>query len=244
MDTVGTGPNKLLGPGMVLGLSLIVSASICAFTFYQVRQMDDTLSVTGSAKMQVRADAVRWTGSFQRNASLEELSPAYGLMRQDETNLVQFFVSHGMPAEAVSISPVMLEEPYRYGPEVAPEYVLRQNFEFRSSDVDAVTALAKDVRWLAERGLVFSPAPLEYTYTQLPQARIDLLSDAIGDAQARAESIADSTGRRVGTLTSASMGVVQVLPVNSTDISDWGTYDTSSVDKEVMVTVKASFVLK
>jgi hypothetical protein len=48
----------------------------------------------------------------------------------------------------------------------------------------------------------------------------------------------------VGSIRSASMGVVQVLSPQSIEISDYGSYDTSSVEKEVMVTVKAAFSLR
>jgi hypothetical protein len=37
---------------------------------------------------------------------------------------------------------------------------------------------------------------------------------------------------------------VQVLKVNSTDVSDYGAYDTSTIEKEVMVTITAVFNLK
>jgi hypothetical protein len=40
------------------------------------------------------------------------------------------------------------------------------------------------------------------------------------------------------------MGVVQVMQPNSVDISDYGNYDTSTVEKEIMITVKASFSLR
>ena len=43
---------------------------------------------------------------------------------------------------------------------------------------------------------------------------------------------------------SANLGVVQVLPVNSTEVSDWGTYDTSTIEKEVMIPVTVIFTLK
>lgn len=71
-----------------------------------------------------------------------------------------------------------------------------------------------------------------------------MLSDAIKDAKARAEKIAGSSGKRVGIIKSASAGVVQVLSPNSIDISDYGTYDTSSIEKEIMVTVKALFTIR
>jgi hypothetical protein len=39
-------------------------------------------------------------------------------------------------------------------------------------------------------------------------------------------------------------GLVQVMAPNSVEVSDYGMYDTSSIDKEIMVTVKASFEIK
>jgi hypothetical protein len=89
-----------------------------------------------------------------------------------------------------------------------------------------------------------STQSLEYYYSKLPDLRVSLLEDAVKDAKLRAEKIAAGTGRRVGSVRAASSGVVQVLSPNSVDISDYGNYDTSSVDKDVMVTVKASFDLK
>lgn len=52
------------------------------------------------------------------------------------------------------------------------------------------------------------------------------------------------SGKKVGSLKSVSMGVVQVLQPNSVDVSDYGMYDTSTVEKEIMITVKATFTLK
>ena len=71
-----------------------------------------------------------------------------------------------------------------------------------------------------------------------------LLSDAIADAKARAVKLAQAGGKNIGALQSASSGVVQVLAPNSANTSDYGTYDTSSIEKNIMVTVKTSFEIK
>ncbi len=73
--------------------------------------------------------------------------------------------------------------------------------------------------------------------------RVALLPDAIADAKARAESIATAGGNKIGSIKSASSGVVQVLSANSVEVSDYGSYDTSKIEKEIMVTVKASFAI-
>jgi hypothetical protein len=40
------------------------------------------------------------------------------------------------------------------------------------------------------------------------------------------------------------MGVVQVMPAGTIDVSDYGMYDTASIDKDIMITVKTTFSLK
>ena len=85
---------------------------------------------------------------------------------------------------------------------------------------------------------------MEYYYSKLPEARVELLANAVADSKARAEQLAKAGGKAIGPLQSASSGVVQVMAPNSVEVSDYGMYDTSSINKEIMVTVKASFEIK
>jgi hypothetical protein len=124
------------------------------------------------------------------------------------------------------------------------EYVLRQRMEVSGSDINKITELAKNVQPLVNQGVFFTTDAVEYYYSKLPDLRVELLGEAVKDAQVRAREIAKNSSRGVGTLKSADMGVVQVLPVNSVNISDYGNYDTSSIQKEVMVTVKTAFTLR
>jgi hypothetical protein len=78
----------------------------------------------------------------------------------------------------------------------------------------------------------------------LPELRVSLLGEALKDARARATEIAKSANTKVGALKSAASGVVQVSAPNSIDVSDYGNYDTSSMDKDVMVTVRATFLVQ
>ena len=45
-------------------------------------------------------------------------------------------------------------------------------------------------------------------------------------------------------MNSAKMGVFQIVPVDSTDVSDYGINDTSSKEKKVIATVTATFTVK
>ena len=48
----------------------------------------------------------------------------------------------------------------------------------------------------------------------------------------------------VGKIQSVRMGVYQITPVNSTDVSDMGINDTSSIDKKVTAVANVSFKIK
>jgi len=122
--------------------------------------------------------------------------------------------------------------------------MLIQNIEIHSTDVAKVDALSKNITALINKGIMFASMMPEYYYSKLPEARVALLADAVADAKARAEKLAEAGQKTIGALKSASSGVVQVLSPGSAAISDYGTYDTSKIEKEIMVTVKASFLIK
>ena len=63
------------------------------------------------------------------------------------------------------------------------------------------------------------------------------------NAKKRAESIAKASGNKIGRIRSARMGVFQITPVNSYDVSDWGMNDTSSLEKKVNAVVNVEFAI-
>lgn len=237
-------PKGFVALGLLLAFGMIAAAALASYTFYAAKKLDDTLSVTGSARQRVTSDTVKWTAAFNRSVPVTDLKGGYAAVQADEKKVIDFLVGKGIPVEAITTQPVALDEPFKYNPGMPREYSLRQIVEVRSADVLKVTEVAKGFQPLIDAGVIFSTQMLEYSYSKLPDLRVALLSDAVRDAQARAGKIAESTGRGVGTLRSASMGVVQVLPVGSVEVSDYGAYDTSGIEKEVMVTVRTAFSLR
>ncbi|HOL39856.1 MAG TPA: SIMPL domain-containing protein [Dictyoglomaceae bacterium] len=230
---------------IIIGLCLIISAFIVSNTFYSIKALDNTLSVTGSARIKVNSDIVRWIGTFSRTVPEEDLKNGYRKMSNDLNLVLEFYKKNGIDTKDLIISPVSVEQPWFYSDRQVPkECILRQTVEIQSHDLEKITTLAKNFQELLDKGVNFSTQSLEYYYSKLPDLRVDLLTEAMNDAKARAEKIAQSSGQKVGSLKSASMGVVQVLAPNSTEVTDYGSYNTVTIDKEVMVTVRATFLLK
>ena len=71
-----------------------------------------------------------------------------------------------------------------------------------------------------------------------------MVGEATKNAKQRAESMVSGTNGKIGTMNSAKMGVFQIVPINSTDVSDYGINDTSSIEKKVVATVNATFNVK
>lgn len=235
--------NKLVFFGLIIGFSLIFSAFIVSKTFLETKKLDNLISVSGSAKQKVNADSVRFTGNFSRVAFKDDLKTGYEQMKADTKVITDFLASQGFN-QGIEVSPVFMNEVYKADFNAPKEYNLIQTLEIKSTEVAKVKELAKNSDQLAAKGIIFSANPVEYYYSKLPELRISLLPEAISDAKKRADIIASSSDKKVDSVKSVSMGVVQVMPVGSIEVSDYGSYDTSSIEKEVMITVKTTFNLE
>jgi hypothetical protein len=230
---------------LLIGIAIVLSTVIGAYTFYQIRSFDNTLTVTGSASKAVTSDHVKWVGVINHVVKVSSLKAGYADMASDLVNVKAFLKNTNMITDdQIVISPVFMDQNYDQPQGAERSYTLRQTIEINSGNVNNIAEVAKNITPLIEKGVIFSTQSLEYTYTKLPEERVALLADAIKDAKARASKLAESSGKKVGQLKSASSGVVQVLSANSLDVSDYGSYDTSKVEKNIMLTVKASFTLK
>ncbi|MEY4747173.1 MAG: hypothetical protein RLZZ416_222 [Candidatus Parcubacteria bacterium] len=230
----------------VLGLGIVIAALIGSLTFYNVRSMDNTLSVTGSATQALKADSAKWSVSVSRSAYESEVPSAQSRVARDAQAVLTFFSKGGIPEGRISTTPVSVDQDYSYSNDSnAPRrYTIREQITVSSDDPSQIESLSKDIGELAAQGILVSAGQPEYYVSSLPSVRVALIGKAVEDAKARAESIAKSTGQSVGALKSASSGVVQVMQPNSVDISDYGSYDTSTIDKQVMVTARATFFIR
>lgn len=229
---------------VVLASGLVIAAIVMGGVYALTRDGGDRLTVTGSARMSVTADRVVWRTSFSRSVLAAGLKDGYAGMANDLSIVKRFMIEQGIPETQMIIAPVMVTEEWSQNSNDPKRYNLRQNIEVTSNDIAKITDIAKMADRVVSQGVFFQNDAVEYYYTPLDEARVKLLTDAVTDARARAQSMAASGSQRVGKLVSASSGVVQVLSRDSVEISDYGSYDTSKPDKDIMVTVRATFKVK
>ncbi|HSD12779.1 MAG TPA: SIMPL domain-containing protein [Patescibacteria group bacterium] len=249
---------KIIRSGLVrsaflLGLGLVVSTFVAGSVAYKVKSLGNTISVTGSAERSITSDIVKWSGRLSRNVAVDGLKDGNVAVKADLATALQVVHDAGVDDGQITVRPLNVypvygsDEPGKpyAGQNRIVGYNLDQSFQVESPDVKGVTKLAQDVAdRMLQSGVVFTTDSLEYYYTKLADLKLQMLSEATENAKARAERIVTSTGAKLGPLSSAGMGVFQVTAVNSTEISDYGAYDTSSIDKKVTAVARAEFLLR
>lgn len=229
----------------ILALGAIIVAVYLGNVAYGIKVAADTIEVTGSAKEAVTADQARWVINLETRTGIGDLQQGYSRLDGAVQRIVTYLTTQGIDSyetPAGNSYPQYVYpqngEPYQSG------YSVSRSIIVRSDDIETLTALANNVDPLVGDGYTVSTGSLELTYSKLAEMRVQLLSKAIKDAEERARAIAEDSGRDVTTIRNASSGVVQVLAEGAVDISDYGSYDTQSLRKEVMVTVRATFSIE
>jgi uncharacterized protein len=123
-------------------------------------------------------------------------------------------------------------------------YVYNQRMQISSEDVNKIKEISLDIASLVEQGINFNVEMPEYHYTKLAELKIEIQAEAAKDAMVRAQKIAEATGRDLGPMRTARMGVLQITPKFSNVISDYGINDLSSIEKEIIGVVNASFEIE
>ena len=235
---------SVLGAGVALAIGLVIASAIGGWAFVKARRGDQTITVTGSARKRIRSDLVIWRAgvSFQAPA----LADAYRSLSESVPRVKAYLISKGIAENQITISSISSQTLHArtdQGEDTGQitGYSLRQQLEVRSTDVDKIAKIAREATELINQGILLESNAPEYLYTKLGEEKITMLAEAAKDAKVRAERIAESTGSSIGSVRTARMGVLQITPADSNEVSDTGLNDTSSLEKDITAVVNIGF---
>lgn len=237
---------------VILGICIASATIIASVILSQgalkiMKFQKEVVTVTGSAQQEIRSDYIVWQCGFTRQEA--DLPTAYKKLNEDLEKVKTYLLSKQVNEGEMIVSQIataVLYEKNKEGKDTnkVEGYRLSQGIEIQSKEVDKITTVSRASTELINQNIEFVSAAPQYFYTNLDELKVQMLAKATENAKKRAESMAQSTGNRIGLIRSAKMGVFQITPVTSTDVSDWGENDTSSLDKKVMSVVTASFAIE
>ena len=238
--------NYWLNAGLALAIGLVMSSIIFGWFYSKTKEGDEAITVTGSAKKRITSDLVVWNSGVAVEAAA--VTDAYAQLSNVIPRIKQYLLSKGIAENQMTVSSITTTTNKRRDSEgnetsEITGYTLQQQIEVRSNDVAKIAQVAREATELINQGILIESKPPQYYYTQIGDLKIEMLGEAAKDAKERAARIAQSTGNSIGAVRSAKMGVLQVTAADSTDVSDYGVYDTTTIEKDMTAVVNVSFAV-
>lgn len=231
----------ILGLLIAFGLIFAVKLGISPFA-------KNSVTVTGSAYAIVQSDSGNM--EIALNVRRPSKAIAYATAKKQLPEVISYFESKGFDTKKdVNVKSISGYESYRYTPngvntnEIA-YYQLSQPITVKSDDVNKIKDASLDITSLMEKGIDVEVRNTSYSYSKLSDLKVQLLNKATTDAKQRAAAMLKSTHNGVGKIQSVRMGVFQITPVDSTDVSDMGINDTSTIEKKITAVSNVTFQIK
>jgi hypothetical protein len=235
-----------LNVGAALAIGMVLSSGVFGWFYAKTKKSDDAITVTGSAKKRIRSDLVVWSAGVSTQSP--QLSDAYKQISDSIPKIRKYLVDKGIPENQIqvsAISTVTLHKQDENGRQLneISGYSLSQSVSVTSNDVDRISQIAREATELINQGILIESSAPQYYYTKIGDLKVEMLGEAARDAKTRAEQIASSTGNSIGSVRSAKMGVLQITAPDSTEVSDSGMFDTTTIDKDMTAVVNISFAV-
>lgn len=231
---------------LVLLALILAFGAFCATKYATNSLSREGISVTGSAYETVTSDYGKV--SFDLDIKAKTKALAHKKLKQQLPVVKKYLEDKQVDNVNIKVSSGYYTYKYNnvtgnYTNEV-DEYRLSQPIEVTSKDVNKLKDLALDLQNLIDQGIDTSAISVEYYYSKLSDLKVKLLQAATDDAKERAAAMLKATHNRVGKIQSVKMGVFQITEPDSTNVSDMGINDTSTIEKKVTAVANVVFKIK
>ncbi len=251
-------PTDYLKP-LIIGFSIIITALILGNAFKNRNAKTDTISVIGLGTKDFESDEIYWSGNFEAKAI--DAKEAFNIINADKAKVKQFFMAKGFKENEFIFGGVNFEKFYRtvttegttdYNKkteQVFDGYTAKQSISFTSKKnvefMKRIEAVIDQSAELINSGIQFNPNAVQYTFSDLPSLKHNLIEKATQDAKERAQKIVKTGAGDMGKLKDASMGVFQITGKGTIEEDSYGgNNDTYSKQKTAKITVRLSYVLE
>lgn len=231
---------QIVTVGVILAVAILFSVKIVSKSLSQ-----NVITVTGSAYEIVKSDSGVLEFEIVTNAPTK--AQGYKELQKDLGIVKNYLEKKKITSiEAKTINGYSNFKRNANGIETneIESYHLSQNVKIQSNNVELIKEISTDISSLVNEGVDMNVYPANYSYSKLGDLKVKLLEKASTDAKNRATSMLKPTHNRVGRIQSVRMGVYQITPVDSTDVSDNGISDTSTIDKKVTAVATVAFKIK
>ncbi|MFO0743534.1 MAG: SIMPL domain-containing protein [Candidatus Paceibacterota bacterium] len=258
LKSVISRPAFVLGVLFLLGFVVLGAYFKSGLNNISVLTNAQGITVSGTAEKFVTSDR----GTIYLNIKTDSLdsSPAVAVKKLSDArdSLIKYLVNYGIEAKDIDVlsfntlDQCTLRDKNSWDTCLGKKYLeFNQTINISSNDVNKIKDLSLNINSYINNNIANYFADMsvtvqstQYFYTKLADVKTEMLNEATKNAFERAEAIANSTSNHAGAVITASQGVFQITSRDSIDTSDYGSYDTSTIDKKITAVVRVSFKVK
>ncbi|MBJ7393209.1 MAG: SIMPL domain-containing protein [Candidatus Nanopelagicales bacterium] len=230
----------------VMASSILVSLAIFAGLWFISGGLSEKgkkgITVTGSAQVETTADTAVW--NIYINTQLPTISAAVTKVDADTKVLTEYLISQGILGSEITTYGVSTSTAFEVANGTQTSniigYVANNTLRIRTKEVQKIKTATQNIGQVLQTGISASSGSPEYFISNLAILRPKVIEEAVADAKARATAMVAAIGGTVGEPISGSSGSVQVNPPDSVE-SEYGSYDTSTIEKSVRAVVSVTF---
>ncbi len=239
-------------PPLVFATTVLSIGGLIGFTSASkilvdgLKPAENTITVTGASTERIESDKAKWDIKVETTGNSQVDSYKKHKVSIDKT--IAFLDSQGVTNndyQTVALLPATtskeINKNTKTGDIISTKWVTNQWIEIDSDDVFNIDQTYRKISELLGQGVLVKPSRPKFTYTKLAVKRVDMLAKATKDAHTRAEAIVHQTGSELGNVRKVDTGVFQITVPNSTRVSSWGTYDTSTINKDITAVMGVTF---
>jgi hypothetical protein len=237
---------KLALAAVILSLGMVLSASLLSKFFVKIRH-EQAITVKGFAEQDLTSDVGKFSCECSvRGATLQE---SYVKLQASRAAVLAYLRKMGFKDDEIvpgTIDSRKIAQRDAQGKETneIEYYDITQRIAVMSANVQLIREVATGITELIKEGIDINAFAPEFYISDLKDDKLKLLAEATRDGYRRAVELAGNSHGRVGALISAQQGVFQITAKNSTDTSDYGTYDTATIRKTARIVVTLQYAIE
>ncbi|MCD1628812.1 SIMPL domain-containing protein [Marinobacter shengliensis] len=200
---------------IILGISLILSASLLKEGLTGLKTSDRYVTVKGVAEREVQADLALWPIRFL--ATGNTLEQAQERARSSREAIYAFLELQAIDKNAVELQRLDVTDTRAnpYQGEGEQKFIINQTLMVRSTQIDRIRQAAQNVSELVDSGVLlttdYGPGGPTYLFSGLNNIKPAMIAEATASAREAAQQFARDANASVGGLRRANQGVFQIL---------------------------------
>lgn len=236
--------SKILASALI-ATGLVLGGFFPGYYYYHAKMDANFVTVKGLAEKDVRADLAVWNLKYVVTG--EKLQPAEAELQRQQKVIFDFFKKVGFSSDEIALGRLetndLMANPYHNNNGSQTRYILTQNIQVRSTNVELIAKALNDSAELVAQGIIFDSqsygSPVSYIFTKLNDIKPEMLEEATQNAEKAAAEFAKSSGTRVGRIRRANQGVFSILPREQTNNAQ----ESAQIEKKVRVVSTVEYFL-